>query len=408
MKLTFTDDGDSFPEPVSWPKGYSADHFDDDLNLTPNKPQSREPLETDTQPRPAEMPKGKDPQHFDPDMPPLVNTGREVPVVTHLKKGDDFIEAEAAVGIGGGGGTPPSTLGRRAHEEAFGTADAPRTPPLTASRRRRPNPSTPPNTQLNTPRGGRTTRLQPVQEADGMDDTFLNGAAPAADGGTEETKMSDPPNQKKFTIGQSKTTRKTRTREDPSLASSVDEVRQHEKGQAEALETLGLKAGSTKAQIIKAYRKLSHEHHPDKGGDAATMRKINDAYSKLMGDNVDETKAQWVRKNYQHLYMQYYRDNPEFKLTAPMAKALRANTGLKTLKQGMSVADALKIMYDEFGQTVGNLRQLDSRATASVKDRTAGRLATKKMRLPEEVEYEEPAELKWITEELKRATKTSK
>lgn len=241
-----------------------------------------------------------------------------------------------------------------------------------------------------------------------MDDTFLNGAAPAADGGTEETKMSDPPNQKKFTIGQSKTTRKTRTREDPSLASSVDEVRQHEKGQAEALETLGLKAGSTKAQIIKAYRKLSHEHHPDKGGDAATMRKINDAYSKLMGDNVDETKAQWVRKNYQHLYMQYYRDNPEFKLTAPMAKALRANTGLKTLKQGMSVADALKIMYDEFGQTVGNLRQLDSRATASVKDRTAGRLATKKMRLPEEVEYEEPAELKWITEELKRATKTSK
>lgn len=418
MKLTFTDDGDSFPEPVSWPKGYSADHFDDDLQLTPNKPQSKEPLENDTQPKPAEMPKGKDPQHFDPDMPPLVNTGREVPVVTHLQKGDDFIEAEAAVGIGGGGGTPPtsntptppSTLGRRAHEEAFGTADAPRTPPLTASRRRRQPSGTPPNNQPKTP----------------------SGQASRSDSGVEEQKINDPERERRemekedydpiredrkireyqervkmekedrnyvpneFKSGKSETRRpKKIIREDPDLASSYTEVKRHEKERDEqqttALETLGLKAGSTKAQITKAYRRLSAQNHPDKGGDEATMKKINDAYERLIGKEINKTQAQWIVKNYDLLYKQYYRGDPEFKLTAPMAKALRANTGLKTLKQGMSVVDALKIMYDEFAYAVQrhvgseqHLRQLDSRATASVKDRTAGRLATKKMRLPEE------------------------
>jgi hypothetical protein len=393
MKLTFTEDDDHFPEPFPLPKGYSADHFDEDLNLEPNKLAPKQPTETDVQPKPMEMPNGKDAKRFDPDMGPMVDTGRQVPITVSPK--DDFIEAEAAVGGGGGGGgnaqapsTPPTTLGRRAHEEAFGTMDSPKTPTVrTAKIQRRPPPSTPPNAQPKTPRA--RTKLQPVEETKAMevdgDDGFLDGSVGAGGGGGgsfTDGQSSKRANPKRRTVG-----------EDPELASTLDEVREHEKEAKQviqaAFETLGLQPGSTKAQITRAYKKLSTKHHPDKGGDEATMKKINDAYNKLVSvsGDIDDTKADWIRKNYQFLYMRYYRGNPEYKLTAPMAKALKANTGLKTIKEGMSVADALKIMYREFAQIIPYFgRQLDSRATASHHDTTGHSVAKKKMRLMEEEE----------------------
>ena len=46
-----------------------------------------------------------------------------------------------------------------------------------------------------------------------------------------------------------------------------------------ALQTLGLPMNCNDAEKIKdAYRKLAKQHHPDAGGDAKAMAKINEAY----------------------------------------------------------------------------------------------------------------------------------
>lgn len=47
-------------------------------------------------------------------------------------------------------------------------------------------------------------------------------------------------------------------------------------------ETLGLQKGASEAEIKRAYRKLAHEHHPDKaGGDEAKFKEVNEAYQVL-------------------------------------------------------------------------------------------------------------------------------
>jgi DnaJ-class molecular chaperone len=46
-------------------------------------------------------------------------------------------------------------------------------------------------------------------------------------------------------------------------------------------ETLGLEKGADDATIKKAYRKLVMKHHPDKGGDPETFKKIQHAYDIL-------------------------------------------------------------------------------------------------------------------------------
>jgi len=44
---------------------------------------------------------------------------------------------------------------------------------------------------------------------------------------------------------------------------------------------LGIPRNASKEEIKKAYRKLAHKYHPDKGGDEAQFKKINEAYQTL-------------------------------------------------------------------------------------------------------------------------------
>jgi molecular chaperone DnaJ len=46
---------------------------------------------------------------------------------------------------------------------------------------------------------------------------------------------------------------------------------------------LGVKKDASADELKKAFRRLAHEHHPDKGGDAAKFKDINEAYQ-ILGD----------------------------------------------------------------------------------------------------------------------------
>ncbi|MFA6226987.1 MAG: molecular chaperone DnaJ [Candidatus Paceibacterota bacterium] len=52
--------------------------------------------------------------------------------------------------------------------------------------------------------------------------------------------------------------------------------------------TLGLERNASKEDIKKAFRKLAHEHHPDKGGNQEKFKEASEAYSVLS----DDTKRQ--------------------------------------------------------------------------------------------------------------------
>ena len=41
--------------------------------------------------------------------------------------------------------------------------------------------------------------------------------------------------------------------------------------------------------IRGVYRTLAAEHHPDKGGDSATMARINDAYRQALAERAEAT-----------------------------------------------------------------------------------------------------------------------
>ena len=45
--------------------------------------------------------------------------------------------------------------------------------------------------------------------------------------------------------------------------------------------TLNVEKGASKDDVKRAFRKLAHEHHPDKGGDEAKFKEINEAYQVL-------------------------------------------------------------------------------------------------------------------------------
>ena len=58
-------------------------------------------------------------------------------------------------------------------------------------------------------------------------------------------------------------------------------------------EILGVKKGASQEEVKKAYRKLAHQHHPDKkGGDEKKFKEINEAYQ-ILGD--DQKRQQYDR-----------------------------------------------------------------------------------------------------------------
>lgn len=70
-------------------------------------------------------------------------------------------------------------------------------------------------------------------------------------------------------------------------------------------ELLGVNFHSTHAEIKRAFHKLAHIHHPDKGGDEATFQKISAAYDYLVKYHTPTTRSQYQRTE------SYPNGNPE-------------------------------------------------------------------------------------------------
>lgn len=64
-------------------------------------------------------------------------------------------------------------------------------------------------------------------------------------------------------------------------------------------ETLGVNKGASKDEIKKAFRKLAHEYHPDKGtGNEAKFKEISEAYATLSDDSKRATYDQFGHSAY--------------------------------------------------------------------------------------------------------------
>lgn len=75
----------------------------------------------------------------------------------------------------------------------------------------------------------------------------------------------------------------------------------------DAHQILGVPYGATQDEVKKAFRKLAHIHHPDKGGDEAMFKKISSAYSELQKKDSfhvefrgshQPTPGRWKRADY--------------------------------------------------------------------------------------------------------------
>lgn len=67
---------------------------------------------------------------------------------------------------------------------------------------------------------------------------------------------------------------------------------------------LGVDKGASKDEIKRAYYKLAHKHHPDKGGDERKFKEINEAYQVLSDEN--------KRRQYDQFGRTFEGDGPGF------------------------------------------------------------------------------------------------
>ena len=54
--------------------------------------------------------------------------------------------------------------------------------------------------------------------------------------------------------------------------------------EADPYQTLGVRPGISDGALRERYLELARQHHPDRGGDADAMRRVNDAYEQVLAD----------------------------------------------------------------------------------------------------------------------------
>ena len=111
---------------------------------------------------------------------------------------------------------------------------------------------------------------------------------------------------------------------------------------ADYYQTLGVSKSASADEIKRAYRKLAHEHHPDKkGGNEAKFKEINEAYQALSDD---KKRAQY----------------DQFGSAGPQAGSYDFNQGFGGFSQGFGGINVEDI-FDMFGGGFGGGSRMETR-----------------------------------------------
>ena len=138
--------------------------------------------------------------------------------------------------------------------------------------------------------------------------------------------------------------------------------------------TLGVERNATPDEIKQAFRKLAREHHPDRGGDEAKFKQLNEAYSVLSNP---ETRAQY---DFQGTRQHQFRSHSGG--AGPFSHTFTFGDGFH---QGNDMFDDVMRNFGfnfHTGQQQVRNKDLNIRCRISLKDSYVGKSMTINYRLP--------------------------
>jgi curved DNA-binding protein len=140
--------------------------------------------------------------------------------------------------------------------------------------------------------------------------------------------------------------------------------------------TLGIERNASQEEIKQAFRKLAREHHPDRGGDEAKFKQLNEAYTVL---NDPQTRAQYdFQGNPQHHFRSH--SGGPFHQT----HTFTFGDGFAHFQQNDMFEDMMKNFGFNFqaGQQQTRNKDLNIRCRISLRDAYLGKSLNINYRLP--------------------------
>jgi curved DNA-binding protein len=141
--------------------------------------------------------------------------------------------------------------------------------------------------------------------------------------------------------------------------------------------TLGIDRTASQEDIKKAFRTLAREHHPDRGGDEAKFKQLNEAYTVLSDP---QTRAQYdFQGNTQNQYRGFHPNNGGFQ-----SHTFSFGDGFASFHQNDMFEDVMRNFGFQFHQTQQPVRNkdLNIRCRISLKDSYLGKTMKINYRMP--------------------------